>query len=208
MSEIKVSPVVVTQENAIHLSRSAYDDMEAAYARAEESGFVFTDAQQAAIDAALSEVSVARSHARMKKYQGQYLNATLEGRKIAFGRLSEWGLVDQAPYESEAVAKIYRFLGKAGFINTFNSTLGFPSLFGAAYTPKELQLEGVEALTQHAVELADGREIRIGLSAGDPITDIMVRNGFEPTKKTAHDVTHVPSLDQVLYTHKINPETP
>jgi len=202
---LNVAKIVPTERNAHALARSARADMVGSYDRAREYGATFTDEQEQAIAKAVANVTAERTLKRIQNNEGQYFVARKDGQPLAFGRFNHWGLADQAPYESGIRAKVYEGLGSIGIVNTFIAPLGIFSLFGAEGVSEQAQEKGLELLTKHVIDLAGNREIRIGLSVGDPLTETLDENYFEPTDKIAHDVTHVPALDQVLYIRKNNP---
>lgn len=180
------------------LSWAAKTDMARSYERARLAGAVISDEQEQRAMEAISRVTTERSLGRIKQNPGQYFAAVIDSAQVAYGRFNTWGLADQAPYEQGVQRRACELASRVGWLNRLNAPFGIFSLFGSEINHRHAD-DGIHYLLQHAESLANGQEIRIGASVGDPVVPILEEHGFQPTDHYANDVTHVPALRQTLY---------
>jgi hypothetical protein len=204
MMEYHVRPAEATDERGAQIAHDAAADMRRSYAYAKEHERIhLTPAQQQRIDQAVAAVTPERTLGRIIRHPNNYFIAerTDTGEIAASARFNYWGLADQAPYEREPHAWIMRQASRVAILNTYRAPFGIHTLIGHDGNDADRQ-NGFDALTKHAVELSNGREIRIGVPAGDPqLEDVLDDNDFRPINRYAQDVTNVPALAQRLWIH-------
>jgi hypothetical protein len=140
----------------------------------------------------VDEVADPRNHVHVEAqlneiYGGsrQFFGVVMARRVLAYSEVSEWAVVDQAPF---AVSSFERITLQA--IDTINdgAMAGRPVGIYALATSNtyEQRLEAARSLVNHAIYHADGKEMRARPVDRDPVLATLLDAEFKATPKHAH----------------------